>query len=298
MSRPIDHIVLPCRDLAEAAARFTRLGFQVGARNRHPWGTENHVIQFPGVFLELIALAPDYEPLDREADAFPFAGFLAGQAGSKQPSGMVVLRSEHAAADAREFAASGIGSSRMLHFARDSTAPDGSTRTVAFDLAFAEAPLMPDLGFFVCEQLRPENFWNPAFQLHPNGVRGLRGIVIVAGEPSDHAAFLAAFSGQPAVRVKDGAIELDTGGGSIEVLTPAVWRARAGDRFAAPSKESASPSLAALRFETADLAALPRWTNDAALHPSAAGAGCLVLPDQPLGPVLVFEAEHHKIGAE
>ena len=36
---------------------YTRLGFQVGARNRHPWGTENRLIQFRSSFLELITVA-------------------------------------------------------------------------------------------------------------------------------------------------------------------------------------------------------------------------------------------------
>ena len=38
--RPLDHLVLAVRDLDAAAAFYRALGFQVGARNRHPWGTE------------------------------------------------------------------------------------------------------------------------------------------------------------------------------------------------------------------------------------------------------------------
>jgi catechol 2,3-dioxygenase-like lactoylglutathione lyase family enzyme len=59
MPRAIDHVVIPTLDLAAQATLYRRLGFQVGARNRHPWGTENHIVQFDGAFLELIAWARD-----------------------------------------------------------------------------------------------------------------------------------------------------------------------------------------------------------------------------------------------
>jgi catechol 2,3-dioxygenase-like lactoylglutathione lyase family enzyme len=53
MTRSIDHLVVPVRDLDGAATFYERLGFTVGARNRHPWGTENRLIQFPQNFIEL-----------------------------------------------------------------------------------------------------------------------------------------------------------------------------------------------------------------------------------------------------
>ena len=45
MPRGLDHIVHAVRDLDAAAAFYRRLGFTVSARNRHPWGTHNHIIQ-------------------------------------------------------------------------------------------------------------------------------------------------------------------------------------------------------------------------------------------------------------
>ena len=55
-ARGIDHLVLPVGDLDAAAGHYEAMGFMVGARNRQPWGTENRLVQFPGSFLELIAL--------------------------------------------------------------------------------------------------------------------------------------------------------------------------------------------------------------------------------------------------
>lgn len=47
MPRGLDHIVHAVRDLDAAAALYKSLGFTVGARNRHPWGTHNYIVQFP-----------------------------------------------------------------------------------------------------------------------------------------------------------------------------------------------------------------------------------------------------------
>ena len=56
MSRGLDHIVHAVRDLDAAADFYRRAGFTVGARNRHPWGTHNHVVQFPGFFIEILTV--------------------------------------------------------------------------------------------------------------------------------------------------------------------------------------------------------------------------------------------------
>jgi catechol 2,3-dioxygenase-like lactoylglutathione lyase family enzyme len=63
MARGLDHIVHAVRDLDAAAGLYRRLGFQVGSRNRHPrtWGTQNHIVQLPGTFIELLSVADTTE---------------------------------------------------------------------------------------------------------------------------------------------------------------------------------------------------------------------------------------------
>ena len=56
MPRGLDHVVHAVRDLDSAAELYRRLGFTVGARNRHAWGTHNRLVQFPGFFVELLAV--------------------------------------------------------------------------------------------------------------------------------------------------------------------------------------------------------------------------------------------------
>ena len=60
MPRGLDHIVHAVRDLDAGAELYRRLGVTVGARNRHPWGTHNHIVQLPGFFIEVLTMAePD-----------------------------------------------------------------------------------------------------------------------------------------------------------------------------------------------------------------------------------------------
>ena len=56
MARGLDHLVHAVRDLDAAGELYGRLGFTVGARNRHPWGTHNRIVQLPGFFIELLAI--------------------------------------------------------------------------------------------------------------------------------------------------------------------------------------------------------------------------------------------------
>src|SRR5262249_298642 len=67
MPRGLDHIVHAVRPLDAAAALYRRLGFTAGGRNRHAWGTHNHVVQLAGFFVELLTVA---EPEKLGTDAF------------------------------------------------------------------------------------------------------------------------------------------------------------------------------------------------------------------------------------
>ena len=67
MPRGLDHVVHAVGDLEGAAGLYRRLGFTVGARNRHSWGTHNHVVQLPGFFIELLTVA---EPENLGTDGF------------------------------------------------------------------------------------------------------------------------------------------------------------------------------------------------------------------------------------
>ena len=243
MPRGLDHTVHAVRDLDAAAAFYRKLGFTVGARNRHPWGTHNHIVQFPGYFIELLTFA---EPDKLGTDGFStlFAAFNRDFIARGEGLSLQILESRDAEADAAAFRAAGIAQSETMRFEREGKKPDGSAVKVAFSLAFAKDKAAPGIHFAVCQQYYPENFWNPAFQQHPNGVTGIAGVVMAAADPAAHCAFFEKFAGMPARSIEGGFV-LDTPRGAIDVVTPGVYAAR----YDQPEPRVGDGArLAALRF--------------------------------------------------
>jgi len=199
--RRIDHLVHAVHDLDAATDFYRRLGFQVGARNRHSWGTENRLVQFGSSFIELITVGDGPEEIPpHEPGRFSFGAFVRDYLREREGLGMLALDSVDARADAAYFARTGIGAFEPFFFERKGRRPDGSETHVAFTLAFAVDPGLPSTSFFVCQQHFPENFWNPAFQKHPNGATDIRVVTLAAAEPGSHAGFLSAFTGSTADR--------------------------------------------------------------------------------------------------
>src|SRR4029077_10508126 len=118
MARGLDHIVHAVRDLDRAAALYRRLGFTVGARNAHPWGTHNHIVQLPGFFVELLSVV-EPEKLGGEGFATLFGSFNQTFLARQEGLSFLMLESQDASADARDFSAAGIAVSPALQFERE-----------------------------------------------------------------------------------------------------------------------------------------------------------------------------------
>ena len=287
MARGLDHIVHAVSDLDAAAAFYARAGFTVGARNVHPpaWGTQNHIVQLPGCFVELLALADPSGIVSHGARHFSFGAFNRDFLARGQGLSMLVLEGKDSAAEAQVFRSAGIGDFDLFDFARDARRPDGTPTKVAFTLAFACDAAAPEIGFFTCKQHYPENFWNPAFQSHANGVTGITGIVLAADRPQDHRAFLSAFAGTDVVADASG-ITARTPRGDIDVIEPASFTRRLG---AMPPPTAAGARLAALRFTAGNLAAARAALQRGEIDFSEQPQQLVVRPDLAFGATLVFE---------
>ena len=138
---------------------------------------------------------------------------------------MVVLRSADAEADRRGFAAKGLGDLPRFDFARKGVR-EGREVEVAFSLAFARSPALPEAGFFVCEQKRPENFWDAAAQVHPNGATGVAELAFVHPEPEAARGFLSGFLGAEAEAAADGfGFSFALENARVTCITPAGYAA-------------------------------------------------------------------------
>ena len=287
MSRGLDHIVHAVHDLDAAADLYRRLGFTVGARNRHAWGTHNHIVQLPGFFVELLTVA---EPEKLGTDGFSALFGTFNRLFLKQQEGLslLILESANAVADVADFRAAKIGVSDAMRFEREAKRPDGSTVKVGFSLAFARDPQAPQIGFAACQQHFPENFWNPAFQQHANTVSGVAGVVLVAENPSDHHIFLSAMSGVRDLHATSSGVTATTPRGDIKAMDPAAFRIHFGT---APPDVSAGARLAALRFRVRDRAALTAALAAGGITSASHMGSTVIAPEHAMGASLVFEPE-------
>jgi hypothetical protein len=284
MSRGLDHIVHAVRDLEAAAALYRRLGFTVGARNQHPWGTHNHIVQLPGFFVELLTVA-EPEKLGSGGFSTLFGSFNRAFLSSREGLSYVILESRDASADTAEFRSAGIAASDTLQFEREGTKADGTKVKVGFSLAFAR-DATAEIGFATCQQHYPENFWSPALQQHSNGTIGIAGAAIVAENPSDHHIFLSAFTGERELVATSSGITAHTPRGDLVIMDPAAFRAHFG---VAPPPAADKARLAALRFAVRDREALARALAASGVPHDLHMGQVIVGPGAAMGAVLVFE---------
>jgi len=283
----IDHIVHAVRDLDAAGALYRRLGFTVGARNRHDWGTHNLIVQFATAYVELLEIGePDKIP-PHSGRFFSFGAFNRDYIAASQGLSMLVGKSSNARADAASFEASGISGFDVFDFSREGKKPDGSPVKVAFSLAFARDPASPNLGFFVCQQHHPENFWNPDFQRHANGASGIPGVVMVADNPTDHHIFLKGFTGASDLHSSSLGITARTENGDIEIMSPTAFR----DQFGvAPVVSGEGMTLNAIRFAVADIGRAETTLAAGGIKQQPHVGRLVVPPDAAFGATLIFEA--------
>jgi catechol 2,3-dioxygenase-like lactoylglutathione lyase family enzyme len=264
MAGGLDHLVIVARDLDELADFYRRVGFQVGARNRHDWGTLNHIVQFDGCFLELLTTEEGFARPEPDEPVVAFAGPIDDYLNQREGLAMMVLEGFDAAADHAAFQARGIGVPKPFGFRRQGRKPDGAPVEVAFSLAFARSADIRDAGFFVCQQHAPELFWNPAFQVHENGATGVRRVVFAAGDPQRQKGFFERYTGVGSEAAVDGGLAFPLARSRLEVLTPAAC----GGLFGA----AALPALDTARFAAVEFAVGDRAKLRDKL--SAAGVAC------------------------
>jgi len=288
--RGLDHIVHAVRDLDAAGELYRRLGFMVGARNRHPpsWGTHNRIVQLPGFFIELLTVAETLAIAPHSDRLFSFGAFNRDFLAKTEGLSMLALEGGDARAAAAAFRAATIGDFDVFDFERGATRPDGSVTKVAFSLAHARDPRAPDAAFFVCQQHYPENFWNPAFQDHPNTARAVAAVVLVAENPSDHHVFLSAFTGQRELLATSSGVNLRTPRGVIEVMDPAAYRSHFGVE---PPDAAQGARLAAVRLAVRDFGVAISTMQAAGIAASVRMGRLIVPPQTAMGATLVFEVQ-------
>jgi len=228
-ARGLDHVVWAVRDLGAAAAHLERLGFTVTPRARHPWGTENRLVQLNGFFIELLTVGSDADIPEPTDTAFSFGAHNRDFLARGEGASMLVTDSLDPAADRAAFAQAGLAVFEPFSFEREQRRSDGSVRKVGFDLTFTRDPDDAALGFFTCFNRYPDNFWSSAYQAHANGVRDLAAVVIVCEDPADHHIFYSAFTGVREMRATSLGITISTPRGDVRLMPRGIYRSLFGE---------------------------------------------------------------------
>jgi hypothetical protein len=287
MTRGLDHVVHAVHDLEAAGEFYRRLGFQVGARNRHPWGTENRLVQLPGFFLEILAVAEPGKIPPQTESTFSFGAFnrdFLAQAG--EGFSCMVLESTDPAGDKAEFDRAGFGGLDPLNFARKGKRADGSDTEVGFAIAFARDPASPRAAFFTCMQTHPENFWSVELQRHPNGASAISASALVAENPTDHHIFLEALLGVRDVHASSLGLAVRTPRGVVLAMDPRGFR----DTFGVDAARDQGLRLGALVFKAGNLTALRGLLERNGVGVSDHRGKLIVSGGHAHGAVIAFEA--------
>jgi hypothetical protein len=286
MPHGLDHIVHVVRDLDAAAGFYASAGFTVGARNRHPWGTHNRVVQLKNCYIEILTVAEPEKIVPHSVRSFSFGAFNREFLAQREGFSMLILNSRNAVEDARLFESAGISDFEVFNFAREGTRPDGTPVKLAFSLAFAQDQASPNVRFAACQHHFPENFWNPLFQTHANGAKAVSGAALIADSPPDHRAFLESFTGMDKLNLSSMGVTAHTENGDIEILKPTSFRDRSG---VSSGVKGQGMMLGAMRFAVVDIAQAEavHWQNGIASQRH--GGGLVVPPDIAHGATLIFE---------
>ncbi|MFP1632593.1 VOC family protein [Zhengella sp. ZM62] len=274
--RPLDHLVLPVPSLDAARARLAALGFTCAPDGIHPFGTVNACVFFSdGTFLEPLAIG---DAVLAERTARDGNAFSAGDARFRAKVGnngfsALVLGSNDADADDASFRAAGFGGGSRLDFSRGFRAPDGTGGEASFRLAFA-APRPDDAAFFfTCQRLNVPKVDRSALERHVNGVTGIRGVELRAGDPSRLRGFLEQFTGGAAT-------------GDDKCIRVTLPNAEIAIRRDAGAQ---GPVCHAIRFSCRDLSLLRTRLDEAGIVSKSAEGGVTVLPAPGQGATFIFE---------
>jgi Glyoxalase-like domain len=284
--RDIDHLVVVVNDLTTARERYERLGFKTTPLGRHPWGTANHLVQFPRNFIELLGVVDTGELTSTSEDHFSFGAHAHEFLRRREGMCMLVLTTGDADADAEQWKARGLHAYPPFHWSRRATLPDGTETTVAFSLSFVVSPLMPELAFFSCQQHNPEAFWKPQYQQHANGARGVRAVTLVDEEPTRHAEFFSALLNDARMEISPESLTMHCGHGEIRVQSPRAFAARYP--AARPAGQGVGAALRAASIEVTDLNRVARCLADKGIIHARSDSAIQLGEDQCCGLVLEF----------
>ncbi|WP_410666640.1 VOC family protein [Amycolatopsis sp. cmx-4-68] len=177
----IDHTVFLTRNHEATWRRYEQLGFTLSPPSRHfasrtdggellPSCTANRCAYFGGSFLELIGIVDE-----AGGDPWRVLPILDARGDGLHGCSFGVDDSDAAERRLRE---AGLSTSGVLSLQRDVELPEGP-RTARFRSVHIRRDRTPEGILHTAEHLTPEYVHQPRYLGHPNGARGVAGILLV-----------------------------------------------------------------------------------------------------------------------
>jgi hypothetical protein len=143
MPRPIDHLVICVRDLAQAELNLRTLGFSLTPTGVHPFGTSFRLAMFGNNYLELLAVTNAAAVLAAAPGRFGFAAHHQRFLTAAEGMSMLAWHSADAHADAARFAANDVSAYAPFDFGGDAVLPGGATARFGFSSPSPPTPRCP-----------------------------------------------------------------------------------------------------------------------------------------------------------
>jgi hypothetical protein len=273
----LDHVVVNVLDrLDDAAAQYTRLGFQLTERGHHSLGSSNNLAIFRDNYLELLGYLPGREQKRQDLWHHPLG--LTGLVFKSVDPEIV-----HASMRSRA-----VPVEQPMQFGRPVSLA-GGTRDARFSVVRVSGDAVQNGRTFFCHHYTPDLIWRPEWQGHPNGAIAITDFVIAAREPARTAALYENMFGPGLLQSVDGGVSFRAGAATVWIVEPATVAARYAD--AALTSADGSDRMVALGFKVRSLADTRALFDRAAIPARALPGDRIVVPHQDAANVaLAFSA--------
>jgi Glyoxalase-like domain len=239
ISPVLDHVVINVMGkLDEAAAQYSRLGFQLTERGHHTLGSSNNLAIFGTNYLELLGYLPGRETMRADLWAHP-----AGLTG-------LVFKSVDADLVYATMKDHGVPVQEPMSFARPVELPGGA-QDARFKVIRVSGEEVQNGSTFFCHHDTPELVWRPEWQSHANGATEIVEFVIASQQPARTAALYERMFGPGLLTPASGGVVFRAGVATVLILEPAAVAARYAD--AALTSPDGSDRMVALIFKVKSL---------------------------------------------
>ena len=138
----------------------------------------------------------------------------------------------------------------------------------------------------MCQQHYPENFWNPAFQIHENGATGLATVALAAPDPERCKKFLTDLTGSDPTSPALHDLSFRLADAHLDVMTPDD----AGETYISVEAELDQPSFVAFAVRVEDIHVQAQRLDAAEVPYQHVGSRLVVPASAAFGVAIAFEA--------